>query len=69
MLSRRFEFQADNFSVNLGMGPALRRALITLENSNKGSLNVDPWYSTYHYSHPPVPERLAAIGVGLDKTQ
>lgn len=24
-------------------------------------MNTDPWYSAYHYSHPPLVERLAAI--------
>ncbi len=24
-------------------------------------MNTDPWYSAYHYSHPPLVERLAAL--------
>jgi len=66
-VSRRFEFQADRFAAELGMGAPLRQALISLEENNKGSLNVDPWYSTYHFSHPPMPERLKAIEDHLQK--
>lgn len=28
--------------------------------------NPDPWYSAFHYSHPPLVERLQAIGSGSD---
>ncbi|RWW59940.1 hypothetical protein BHE74_00033094 [Ensete ventricosum] len=28
---------------------------------NLSAMNTDPWYSAYHYSHPPLVERLAAI--------
>ena len=28
---------------------------------NLGALCVDPLYSAYHYSHPPLVERLAAM--------
>jgi STE24 endopeptidase len=24
-------------------------------------MNTDPWYSSYHYSHPPLVERLQAL--------
>jgi len=69
VVSRRFEFQADAFAVKLNMGASLQQALISLEETNKGSLNVDPWYSAYHYSHPPMPERMKAIDDGLSKMQ
>lgn len=26
-------------------------------------MNTDPWYSAYHYSHPPLVERLAALDI------
>ena len=29
-------------------------------------MNVDSWYSAYHYSHPPLVERLRAIRRGTD---
>ena len=31
------------------------------QEENLSSMNTDPWYSAYHYSHPPLVERLAAI--------
>lgn len=31
------------------------------QEENLSAMNTDPWYSAYHYSHPPLVERLAAI--------
>jgi hypothetical protein len=33
-----------------------------------GPPNVDPLYSSYHHSHPPLAERLGAISAALKKT-
>ncbi|KAJ9521072.1 hypothetical protein QJQ45_022814 [Haematococcus lacustris] len=60
-VSRTFEFQADNFAVQQGHGVPLRTALLVMEEENKGAMHVDPWFSAYHYSHPPLVERLRAI--------
>lgn len=67
MVSRAFEFQADRFGVSLGHGQQLKEALFVLDTENKGPPNVDALYSTYHYSHPPLPERLRAIEAELKK--
>jgi len=67
IVSRRFEFQADAFGVGLGHGPELRKALCMLDKENKGPPNVDTLYSAYHFSHPPLPERLKAIDAALKK--
>ncbi|GLC34010.1 hypothetical protein PLESTB_000828300 [Pleodorina starrii] len=61
VVSRMFEFQADAFAVKTGHGPELRAALLKMEEENKGAMHVDPWYSSYHYSHPPLVDRLKAI--------
>ncbi|XP_024449908.1 CAAX prenyl protease 1 homolog isoform X2 [Populus trichocarpa] len=61
LVSRAFEFQADAFAKKLGYGSALRAGLVKLQEENLSSMNTDPWYSAYHYSHPPLVERLAAI--------
>ncbi|KAG6748144.1 hypothetical protein POTOM_048045 [Populus tomentosa] len=61
LVSRSFEFQADAFAKKLGYGSALRGGLVKLQEENLSSMNTDPWYSAYHYSHPPLVERLAAI--------
>lgn len=39
-----------------------------LQEENLSSMNTDPWYSAYHYSHPPLVERLAAIDEPDKKT-
>ncbi|KAL2552943.1 CAAX prenyl protease 1-like protein [Forsythia ovata] len=61
LVSRAFEFQADAFAKKLGYGSALRAGLVKLQEENLSAMNTDPWYSAYHYSHPPLVERLAAI--------
>lgn len=69
VVSRRFEFQADGFAVQLGRGEALAGALCALDKENKGSVNVDWLFSSYHHSHPPLLERLGAIQAGGKKGQ
>lgn len=61
LVSRAFEFQADAFAKNLGYAPELRGALVKLQEENLSAMNTDPWYSAYHYSHPPLVERLSAL--------
>jgi len=61
-LSRRREYEADAYSVNLVALPeALKSALIGLSDHNLSNLWPHPWYSGYHYSHPPLTQRLEAI--------
>lgn len=64
--SRKCEFEADEFSVNLGMSKKLQSGLCKIHLENLGAMCPDPWYSTYHYSHPPLVERLSAM-MKLDK--
>lgn len=61
LVSRAYEFQADNFACKLGFSPQLQSGLIKIHKENKGNMNPDKWYSTYHYSHPPLLERLQAM--------
>ncbi|KAG6434439.1 CAAX prenyl protease 1 homolog isoform X1 [Salvia hispanica] len=68
LVSRAFEFQADAFAKKLGYAVPLRAGLIKLQEENLSSMNTDPWYSAYHYSHPPLVERLAAIDEPDKKT-
>jgi len=64
MLSRMFEFQADAFARKLRHAGPLKTALIKLNKDNLG-FPVNDWlYSTFHFSHPPLLDRLQA----LDKT-
>ncbi|RWR80900.1 CAAX prenyl protease 1 [Cinnamomum micranthum f. kanehirae] len=61
LVSRAFEFQADAFAKNLGYAAPLRAGLVKLQEENLSAMNTDPWYSAYHYSHPPLVERLGAL--------
>jgi STE24 endopeptidase len=62
-LSRRHEFEADRYSARLvGSSEPLRSSLVRLNGENLSNLNPHPWYSAWHYSHPPLVERLAALG-------
>lgn len=66
ILSRMYEFQADAFAKKLGYAKELREGLIRLQEENKGAMNIDPMYSAYHHSHPPLVERLEAIDMKKD---
>ena len=59
--SRHNEFGADAFSADLGMSGELRSGLCKIHLENLGAMNPDRLYSAYHYSHPPLVERLGAI--------
>ncbi|KAG4992667.1 hypothetical protein AAZX31_09G234300 [Glycine max] len=61
LVSRSFEFQADGFAKKLGYASGLRGGLVKLQEENLSAMNTDPWYSAYHYSHPPLVERLAVL--------
>jgi len=59
--SRHNEFQADQYSQQLGMGEELSSGLIKISTENLGNMVPDSLYSVYHFSHPPVVERVAAL--------
>ncbi len=62
LLSRRHEYEADRFAVRVARAPgALKSALLRLNGENLSNLHPHPWYSAWHYSHPVLVERLAAI--------
>jgi STE24 endopeptidase len=61
-LSRRHEYEADRYAVRLARAPeALETALVRLNGENLSNLHPHPWYSAWHYSHPVLVERIAAI--------
>jgi len=66
-ISRKFEFQADEFAVGLGKGKLLVSALLKLNNDNLGFPVADRLFSAWHYSHPPLLERLAALKEHIGK--
>ena len=69
-LSRKNEFQADNFAAGYGMGDALIGALKKLSINNLSNLTPHPLYVFFHYSHPTLLQRirnlrkLSSFGVG-----
>ncbi|KAG8525544.1 uncharacterized protein KY384_009188 [Bacidia gigantensis] len=62
ILSRTFEFQADDFAVKLGYSTDLAKSLIKLQVQNLSTMDADWMYASYHFSHPILPERLGALG-------
>jgi STE24 endopeptidase len=63
--SRRHEREADRFAVDAtGGAQAMVSALVRLSKDNLSNLTPHPWYSFYHYSHPTVAERVAALERG-----
>jgi STE24 endopeptidase len=61
-LSRRFERQADSFAVRLlRSSTAMINGLKRLAADNLSNLFPHPLYVRFHYSHPPLTERIAFL--------
>eukprot|EP00629_Pelagomonadales_sp_RCC1024_P003120 CAMPEP_0119271330 /NCGR_PEP_ID=MMETSP1329-20130426/7964_1 /TAXON_ID=114041 /ORGANISM="Genus nov. species nov., Strain RCC1024" /LENGTH=495 /DNA_ID=CAMNT_0007271377 /DNA_START=170 /DNA_END=1657 /DNA_ORIENTATION=- len=65
--SRRCEFEADAYAASLGKAAPLQRGLVKITFENLGVLDPDPWFSTYHHSHPPLVQRLRGIEAAAKK--
>lgn len=60
-ISRRNEFQADDFARRqVAAGPMIS-ALTRLSRDNASTLTPDSLYALVHYSHPPVPIRIRQL--------
>jgi STE24 endopeptidase len=57
----------DAFSLKLGYASELAQSLIKLQVQNLSSMDADWMYSSYHYSHPILTERLKAVGWTSEK--
>ena len=62
MLSRKNEYEADAYARETFDGTALGLALKRLSVENLSNLYPHPAYEFFHYSHPPLLKRLAALG-------
>jgi STE24 endopeptidase len=61
-ISRRNEFQADDYARRaVGAAPMIG-ALTRLARDNAATLTPDPLYALAHFSHPPVPVRVQHLG-------
>ena len=60
-LSRRAEYQADNFAKAMAGPSPMISALKKLARSNLTTLTPDALYASIYYSHPPVPARIARL--------
>lgn len=64
MYSRKNEYEADAYARETFSGPALAEALKRLSVDSLSNLYPHPVYVFFHYSHPPLLKRLAAIKAG-----
>lgn len=61
-LSRKYEYEADRFSVETTRDPSsMSSSLVKLSEKNLSNLTPHPLYSFYHYTHPTTLERIQAI--------
>ena len=61
-MSRHNEYAADEFGSDLSSKEDLVNALLKLANENKSFPLSHPMYIFFHYSHPPLVERLKELG-------
>jgi len=61
MLSRKNEYEADNYAKINFSGTFLADALKKLAKNNLSNLTPHPVYEFVHYSHPTVLKRLQAL--------
>jgi STE24 endopeptidase len=61
MLSRKNEFEADEFAAQQTDAKDLIRALVNLYKENANTLTPDPLYSAFYDSHPPASVRIAHL--------
>jgi STE24 endopeptidase len=61
IISRKHEFAADRFAAEHYNAEALKNALIKLSMNNLSNLTPHPVYVFFHYSHPPLLERIKAL--------
>ena len=61
-VSRKHEFEADDFARKQVPAGSLINALVKLYKENANTLTPDPMYSAFHDSHPPASIRVAQLG-------
>ncbi len=66
-LSRHNEYEADQYGSKLGGKQHLISALLKLVSENRSFPKSDPIYSRFYHTHPPILERLEALGFDADR--
>jgi len=67
MLSRKFEYEADNYSVSVTNKPVVfADALKKLNEQNLGDENPNPFVEWYFYSHPSIKKRIETIEMNFN---
>lgn len=64
-LSRKHEFEADDFAAEQSQPQTLIKALVKLYRDNANTLTPDRLYSAFHDSHPPAPVRVAHLSAKI----
>ena len=64
-LSRKHEFEADDFASEQSKPETLIKALVKLYRDNANTLTPDSLYSAFHDSHPPAPVRVAHLSAKI----
>ncbi len=60
-VSRRHEYQADDFARRMVGAEPMVSALLQLSRDNASTLTTDPLYALVNFSHPPVPVRVQRL--------
>ena len=60
-VSLGYERDADAYAVEIVGGEPMARALAGLAADNLSVPFPHPWYETFHYNHPPIPERIRRV--------
>ncbi|MDX9918696.1 MAG: M48 family metallopeptidase [Paludibacter sp.] len=61
ILSRKYEYQADTYTANHGLGDELISGLKKLSSTSLSNLMPHPVYVFFHYSHPTLYQRIKNI--------
>jgi STE24 endopeptidase len=60
-ISRRHEYQADDFARRMVGAEPMISALVRLARDNASTLTPDPLYALVNFSHPPIPLRVSRL--------
>lgn len=65
--SRKAEYRADAYGASLSSKKTLAQALVRLVEKNKSFPHSHPLYICFHYTHPPLLERLKALDYEISR--